>query len=48
MESKLVDEAILDMLKNLFVLQPESTVILEMCASILDYKLSKKHESFVV
>lgn len=38
-DQKLIDEAILDMLKNLFALQPSSAVILEMCISVLDFKL---------
>lgn len=45
MESSLVDEAVLDMLKNLFAFQPASSVILEMCASLLDNKLSKKADA---
>ena len=48
MNQKLIDEAILDMLKNLFILQPESSVILEMCASVLDFKLAKNQESMLI
>ena len=48
LEQKLIDEAILDMLKNLFALQPSSPVILEMCISVLDHKLSKKPDSMVI
>lgn len=48
LDQKLIDEAILDMLKNLFALQPSSSVILEMCVSVLDYKLIKKPDSMVV
>ena len=47
-DQKLIDEAILDMLKNLFALQPSSAVILEMCISVLDFKLSKKPDSMVI
>jgi hypothetical protein len=36
------------MLKNLFALQPSSAVILEMCISVLDFKLSKKPDSMVI
>lgn len=36
------------MLKNLFALQPASSVILDMCIAVLDYKLSKKPDSMVV
>jgi hypothetical protein len=36
------------MLKNLFALQPSSSVILEMCISVLDYKLAKKPDSMVL
>lgn len=45
MDSNLVDEAIIDMLKNILAFQPSSSVILEMCASLLDFKLSKKPDS---
>jgi hypothetical protein len=48
LDQKLIDEAILDMLKNLFALQPTSAVILQMCISVLDFKLSKKPDSMVV
>jgi hypothetical protein len=36
------------MLKNLFALQPESSVILEMCISVLDFKLGRKPDSMVL
>lgn len=36
------------MLKNLFALQPSSSVILEMCISVLDYKLAKKPDAMVL
>jgi hypothetical protein len=42
LDSKLIDEAIIDMLKNLFALQGASPVILDMCIAILDFKLAKK------
>jgi len=42
LDSKLIDEAIIDMLKNLFALQGGSPVILDMCIAILDFKLAKK------
>lgn len=48
MNQKLTDEAIVDMLKNLFILQPESPVILEMCTAVLDYKLAKKPETMII
>lgn len=34
-----VDEAIIDMLKNLLIQCPESPVILNMCCALLDFKL---------
>lgn len=36
------------MLKNLFALQPSSAVILDMCISVLDFKLSKKPDAMVI
>ena len=36
-----VDEAVIDMLKNLVVMCPASPVILDMCCDLLDFKLSK-------
>jgi hypothetical protein len=36
-----VDEAIIDMLKSLIVQCPSSSVILDMCCVLLDFKLSK-------
>jgi hypothetical protein len=36
-----VDEAVIDMLKNLVVMCPASPVILNMCCDLLDFKLSK-------
>ena len=36
-----VDEAVIDMLKNLVVMCPASSVILSMCCDLLDFKLSK-------
>ena len=36
------------MLKNLFALQQSSAVILEMCISVLDFKLAKKPDSMVI
>lgn len=48
LDSKLIDEAILDMLKNLFALQPSSPIILEMCIAILDFKLGKKPDAMVI
>lgn len=42
LNSALIDEAIIDMLKNLFIIQPDSSVILDMCISIIDYKLTQK------
>jgi len=42
MNSNLIDEAVIDILKNLFVMKPESTVIFEMCISIIEFKLSLK------
>lgn len=36
-----VDEAIIDMLKNLLVQCPASPVILDMCCTLLNFKLSK-------
>jgi hypothetical protein len=47
-DQKLTDEAIIDMLKNLFILQPSSPVILQMCVNVLDFKLSKKPDSMLV
>ncbi len=48
LNSTLIDEAIIDMMKNLFVMQPESSVILEMCINLIDFKLSKKHDSMLI
>lgn len=36
------------MLKNLFVLKPDSQVILDICVSVLDHKLSKKSDSMLI
>lgn len=36
------------MLKNLFALQPSSTIILDMCISVLDFKLAKKPDSMLI
>ena len=36
-----VEEAVIDMLKNLLILCPASPVILDMCCVLLDFKLSK-------
>ena len=36
-----VDDAIIDMLKNLLIQCPSSPVILEMCCTLLNFKLSK-------
>ena len=36
-----VDDAIIDMLKNLLIQCPSSPVILDMCCTLLDFKLSK-------
>lgn len=36
------------MLKNIFALQPQSPVILDMCVAILDFKLAKKPDSMIV
>lgn len=36
------------MFKNLFALSPTSAVILEMCISVLDFKLAKKPDSMVI
>ena len=36
-----VDEAIIDMLKNLLIQCPSSPVILDMCTTLLNFKLSK-------
>jgi len=38
-KSSLVDEAIIDMIKNVFVLSPKNSIILEMCIKIIDSKL---------
>lgn len=48
MESKLVDEAVIDMLKNLFMVAPDSTVILEMCVAVLNHQLNKKPDASVI
>ena len=48
MDSKLIDEAIVDMLKNIFALQPTSPVVLDMCVAVLDFKLAKKPESMLI
>ena len=48
LNSQLIDEAIIDMMKNLFVIQQDSQVILEMCVSIIDFKLSKKLEPALI
>ena len=39
LDNNLVDEAILDMFKNLLAYQPSSPIILQMSASLIDYKL---------
>ena len=36
-----VDEAVIDMLKNLITQCSKSSVILEMCCVLLDFKMSK-------
>jgi len=36
-----VDEAIIDMLKSLLIQCPSSQVILDMCCTLLNFKLSK-------
>jgi hypothetical protein len=36
------------MLKNLFIISPESSVILDMCISIIDYKLHIKEDPLII
>ena len=36
------------MLKNLFILQPSSQVILDMCVNVLDYKLQRKPDHMLI
>lgn len=48
LQSSLVDEAIIDMLKNLFAFKTSSNIILELCISVIDLKLQKKPDSLVL
>mmetsp|Transcript_37877 Transcript_37877/g.36300 ORF Transcript_37877/g.36300 Transcript_37877/m.36300 type:complete len:87 (-) Transcript_37877:346-606(-) len=48
MNAILLDEAIIDMVKHIFVFQPASPVILDMCTFILDTKLCSKPSSLNV
>lgn len=46
--SELIDEAVIDMLKNLFIISPESSVILDLSISIIEYKLAQKQDAAIV
>lgn len=39
LKSSLVDEAIIDMMKNLFVIVPNSDIVLDICVKIIDFQL---------